>query len=63
LESGLGCTRRERRTTAIGRTKLYEIIKADKLETWRAEGMTVILRNELQRYLYSLPSAGGLKRR
>jgi hypothetical protein len=33
LEIGLGCTRCERRTTAIGRTKVYEIIKADKLET------------------------------
>jgi predicted site-specific integrase-resolvase len=42
--------------TGIGRTKLYEIIKAGKIETRRAEGMTIILRDELQRYLHSLPS-------
>ena len=41
--------------TGIGRTKLYEIIKAGKIETRRAEGMTIILRDELQRYLHSLP--------
>jgi hypothetical protein len=41
--------------TGIGRTKLYEIIKSGKLETRRAEGMTVVLRDELQRYLHALP--------
>lgn len=42
--------------TGIGRTKLYEIIKAGKLEAKRAEGMTIILRDELQHYLHTLPS-------
>jgi excisionase family DNA binding protein len=42
--------------TGIGRTKLYEIIRAGKLETRRADGMILILRDELQRYLHSLPS-------
>ena len=41
--------------TGIGRTKLYQFIKAGKIETRRADGMVLILREELQRYLAGLP--------
>ncbi|HEX4026851.1 MAG TPA: hypothetical protein VHX18_04465 [Rhizomicrobium sp.] len=41
--------------TSIGRTKVFEFIKTGKIQARRAEGMTVILREELQRYLNSLP--------
>ena len=41
--------------TGIGRTKLYQFIKAGKIETRRADGMVLILREELQRYLNNLP--------
>lgn len=42
--------------TGIGRTKLFEFIKTGKIQARRAEGLTVILREELQRDLNSLPS-------
>jgi excisionase family DNA binding protein len=42
--------------TGIGRTKLYQLIKEGKLQARRAEGTTVILRDELQRYLHGLPT-------
>ena len=43
--------------SAIGikRSKLYELIKAGELAIRKADGCTLILRAELERYLGSLP--------
>jgi len=42
--------------TGVKRSKLYELIKAGRLAIRKADGCTLILRSELERYLRSLPS-------
>lgn len=44
--------------TGIGRTTLYELIKAGELETRKVRGMTLITRQDLQKLIEgSLPDA------
>jgi excisionase family DNA binding protein len=45
------------RASGIGRTKLYEQMKAGRLQACKVGNRTLILRSELQRFLQSLEAA------
>jgi Helix-turn-helix domain len=43
--------------TGYGKTKIWRLIRAKKLVAKKDDGVTIILREDLQTYLKSLPAA------
>jgi excisionase family DNA binding protein len=43
--------------TGYGKTKIWRLIRAKKLAARKDDGVTIILREDLQTYLKSLPAA------